>query len=186
MSAERPDDPPARAVAESCPGCGLATSRGGGPVPEEHVASAGCFALYGHLLARGYADPEYYRVAHQVVVDAYATQHAGGTSRRQVQTVGLCLMTLRLFLDNGVHPAEGPALHKRMVARRPDFTRLAPPDTRGLMTVADVLTARSASEHARHALEWGAQVWRAWAPHHATIATWNAHALASTGTRRRP
>ena len=160
-----------------CPGCGLRAPGSGESEPAEHRASVGCYAAYGRLLARDYSDPERYRLAHQVVVDAYAAQHAGGTGHREVQRVALCLMTLCLFVEDGVLPARGPALHRRMVAHRPDLTWLAPPPTHGLMTVADVLPARTAAEHADLALRWGAQVWRAWTPHHATVRAWNTTAL---------
>lgn len=72
---------------------------------------------------------------------------------------------------------EGPALHKRMVAHRPDFTWLAPPPQRSLLTVADVTTAHGAGEHHQLVREWGRQVWQAWSPHHPTIRAWNAYAL---------
>lgn len=158
--------------------CGLTAAETGGPAPAEHVASPACYQLYGQLLARDYSNPDCYRRAHQMNVDAYAAQHAGGTSRREVQTVGLCLMTLCLFCEDGVDPADGPALHKRMVAHRPDFTWLAPPPQHDVMTVGDVLTARDATEHERLTREWACQVWQAWAPHHGTIRKWNAQALA--------
>ena len=181
MTPPHPSNPSASWAADpsvpTCPGCGLRAPDAGGLAPAEHRASPGCYALYGELIARDYADPEYYRRAHQVIVDAYAAQHAGGTSRRETQTVGLCLMTLCLFVEDGVPPADGPALHKRMVAHRPDFPWLQPPPTHGLMTVADVLRARTADEHAHLALQWGEQVWQAWKPHHATIRAWNSAAL---------
>jgi hypothetical protein len=160
----------------TCAGCGLVTLDPGGPAPAEHIASAACFAAYGQVLARSYTDPAYRRV-HQMVVDAYAAQHAGGTTRRQVQTVALCLMTLCLFVEDDVEIAEGPALHKAMVARRPDFTWLAPPPRPGLLTIAEVLTAEGPAEHCRLVREWGGQVWQAWSQHHATIRAWNAQAL---------
>ncbi len=165
--------PSAGLVVAACPGCGVSAPSAGGAPPVEHHASAGCYALYCQLLARDYANPEYYRLAHQIVVDAYAAQHAGGTSRREIQTVALCLMTLGLFVEDGVPPADGPALHKRMVTPRPDFTWLQPPALDGLMTVADLLPAATAEEHAYLALRWGTQVWQAWKPHHATIRAWN-------------
>ncbi len=170
------DKQPAEPAEGACPGCGLITWETGGPAPAELIASPACYRLYGELLARDYSDPNYRRV-HQMNVDAYAAQHAGGSSRREVQMVGLCLVTLCLFCDHGIDPAEGPALHKQMVAHRPDLTPLAPPPQHGLMTVADVLTARDAAEHERLVRQWACQVWQAWSPHHATIREWNAQAL---------
>lgn len=112
-----------------------------------------------------------------MIVDAYAAQHAGGTSRREVQSVALCLMTLCLFIENDVDPAQGPALHKQMVVHRPNFVWLAPPKQLGSMTVADVLIARDKDEHCLLVRAWGNQVWQAWATHHATIRAWNNQAL---------
>jgi hypothetical protein len=136
--------------------------------------------VYGEVLARSYGDPEC-RTVHQVLVDAYAVQHAprdaGGASRRQVQEVALCLMTLGLVVEDGVDPREGPALHKRMVARRPEFRWLAPPPSSGPTTVGDVRGAHDAVEHRRLVLAWGGQVWRAWVAHHATVRAWNTYAL---------
>ena len=177
-----------RSGTSTCPGCGLTAPGAAGPAPVEHVASAACWEAYGQLLSRSYTDATY-RAVHQLVVDAYAAQHAGGTSRREVQAVALCLMTLCLVIEHGVDPGEGPALHKRMVAHRPGFTWLAPPPQHDLMTVADVLAARDADEHRRLVTEWARQVWLAWSAHHATIRAWNDHALGRSpepATGRRP
>jgi hypothetical protein len=160
----------------TCPGCGLTAPERPGAAPEERSVSAACWAMYGQVLARSYTDPRY-RVVHQMVVDAYTAQHAGGTSRRRVQEVALCLMTLCRVIENGVDPAQGPALHKRMVAHRPDFTWLEPPREQAPMTVADILTAHDAEVYCQRVREWGHQVWQVWASHHATIRAWNADAL---------
>lgn len=159
-----------------CPGCGLVATEASGPPPVEHTGSGACYALYGELLARSYGDPGF-RQVHQLVVDAYAAQHAGGTSRREIQTVALCLMTLALVIEHDVDPAEGPRLHKQMVRNRQPFRWLQPPPQRHLLTVRDVLAARDMDEHARLVREWARQVWAAWAPHHATIQHWTKLAL---------
>lgn len=163
-------------VPTTCPGCGLISSQVPGPVPTELLASPGCWEQYGRASARSFVDPAY-RSVHQILVDAYAGQHAGGTSRRQVQLVALCLMTLCLVVENGADPADGPALHQRMMRRRLDFVWLAPPPRSGPLTVADVLTADGRDEYCRLVRRWGQQVWYSWAPHHATIRAWNACAL---------
>ncbi len=133
--------------------------------------------MYGELLARSYGDPAY-RGVHQMVVDAYAAQHAGGTTRREVQTVALCLMTLCLFLEEDVDPKAGPLLHKQMALNRPHFHWLEPPPQEHISTVADVLDAKDAAEHWGAVRLWAGEVWRAWTPHHATIRLWNSQALA--------
>ena len=166
----------------SCPGCGLVAPATGGPLPDGRGASAECWGRYGELLARSYSVAEY-RHVHQLVVDSYIVQHPGGDSRREVQGLALCLMTLCLFVEDDADPREGPALHKQMMADRPDYFHwLRPPPLHGLMTAVDVLAARDAAEHERLVWAWGRDVWRAWAPHYATIRAWNARALSKPGT----
>lgn len=160
----------------SCPGCGFTAVAPDGSPPAEHTASAACYAVYGELLARSYSDASFHPV-HQLIVDAYAGQHAGGTSRREVQTVALCLMTLCVFIEHDVDPAAGPRLHTQMVLNRPPFRWLQPPPQRHLLTVADVLAAADADEHRRLVRRWARQIWEAWAPHHETIRHWNELAL---------
>lgn len=160
----------------TCPGCGLRTPDTGGTPPAERGASAGCWERYGELLARSYSG-EAYRAVHQLIVDAYIAQHPAGQTRREIQTVALCLMTLCLFIEDGSDPRQGPALHKRMMANRPNFRWLRPPRLHGLLTVADILPASTPDEHERLAWAWGRQVWQAWTPHHPTIREWNSAAL---------
>ncbi|MEV7174605.1 DUF5946 family protein [Streptomyces sp. NPDC093224] len=153
-----------------CSGCGLSAAATGDVLPDHPKASAECFALYTRLLARSYQDPAY-RGVHQMVVDAYNTQHPEGTDHRTVQGVGVCLMTLCLFLEEGVDPGAGPRLHKAM-ARNPVFAWLRPPPLHGLMTVADIVTAAGPSEHERLVREWCRQIWQAWTPHHHEVRRW--------------
>ncbi|MEV0649832.1 DUF5946 family protein [Phytomonospora sp. NPDC050363] len=161
-----------------CPGCGLVTAESSGPPAPGRNASAGCWEVYGTVLARSYGLPDH-RPVHQIVVDAHIAQHPLSSNRREIASVALCLMTLCLFVEDGADPRDGAALHKRMVARRPDFHALAAPDLTGLPTVADVAAARDAAEHTRLVWEWGRAVWATWEDEHATIRAWNAEALGS-------
>lgn len=161
-----------------CPGCGLtAASTTTALPPAELVASGPCYEVYGELLARDFNDHGYYRVAHQMVVDAYAAQHAGCTTRRGVQAVALCLMTLCLFVEEGVDPAHGPTLHQRMAANRPAFVWLSPPAPGGWLTVVDILPAQTVDEHEKLVRQWARQVWCAWSQHHLQIRQWNKQTL---------
>jgi len=45
---------------------------------------------------------------HQLIVDAYAVQHPGGGDRRAVQSVGIHLMTLAMFIEDGVDQGSAP------------------------------------------------------------------------------
>jgi hypothetical protein len=153
-----------------CPGCGVELDDIEGPTHAYIGSSAACWARFGELLAREYQDPEWFR-PHQVTVDAYAAQHPGKPERRSIQSVAMHLMTLGMALERGMDPADAPALHRRMTDR-PEYVWLEPPPLAGRLNVLDVLQARSPEEHERRVWAWGADVWDAWAPHHAQVWEW--------------
>jgi hypothetical protein len=116
---------------------------------------------------------------HQLVVDAYAVQHPGGVLAQQVQSVGIHLMTLALFIEDGTDPALGTSLHREMVAR-PVFHYLPPPSSRGELTYADVPSGGPVNEARSAAYAWAGSVWSAWGEHHSTVDSW----LRESGLRR--
>jgi Family of unknown function (DUF5946) len=158
---------PARSA---CPGCGVLLPEVQGPAHAYLDCSPACWALYGEVLAREYADPAYFHV-HQLTVDTYAVQHPGRPERRSIQSTALHLITLCLVVERGADPADGPRLHKRL-AKRSGFRWLDPPRPIGRLTVADVHRERSAGEHERLVHRWGADAWAAWELHHATVREW--------------
>lgn len=154
-----------------CPGCGMAVPAGplvnapGGP------AAATCVALFGEALAASYLDPARRRV-HQLIVDAYTTQHPGGASSREIQAVAICLMTLHLFVDRDTDPAYGPALHKVMVDSPVSFRWLEPPALRATPKVSAVVRVCTEDQYTAAVGSWAREVWAAWHPHHDTIRSW--------------
>lgn len=163
---------------ERCPGCGIVLPAHPGTAHRYMTASAACWAGYGELLAVQYADPA--RMAfHQVVVDAYAAQHPGGELPQQVQSVGIHLMTLALFLDDGTDPALGTSLHQAMVAR-PVFHYLPRPVSCGGLTYADVPLSGPVDEARSAVYAWAGSVWSAWGEHHSAVDSW----LRESGLRR--
>lgn len=80
-------------------------------------------------------------------------------------------MTLGMVLERDLDPADAPKLHKAM-AHRPEFSWLEPPRMSGRKKVTDVLPATDSEAHERLVREWGADVWDAWSPHHATVWEW--------------
>lgn len=136
------------------------------------TSSPACWEGYGALLAAQYSSPPR-MTFHQLVVDAYAAQHPGGDDRRAIQSVGIHLMTIAMFLEDGVDPALGTSLHRRMV-ERPVFHRLHRPGA----LPAERLTWRhvpldgSAELAKGRAYEWARAVWAEWEPHHAIVRGW--------------
>lgn len=164
------------ALAPACPGCGERFLPP--PVDELHPyigASTGCWAAFGELLAREFEDPAYGR-AHRHTVDVYAAQHPGQNARRQRQSVALHLVGICHWLEHGVELERLNAITHRLADERPDWPWLDPPSSH-VMTVADVLKARSGDEHVRLVRAWAEGVWAAWARHHDTVRRWAAEAL---------
>lgn len=161
---------------DRCPGCGMMAPEGSTPVPPEYRASSGCWQRYGELLARSYDAPEH-RSVHQLVVDTYVAQHPADASRRSVQQLALCLMTLDLFLEQGWDVKLGPQLHQRMMANLPELHALDPPETWTDLTVEHVLAVEDAATYRELVRAWSQQVWSRWRDHHLTIRRWNDQAL---------
>ena len=153
----------------SCPGCVAQFASIDGPVHPYMTSSPGCWRAFGELLAADYSSPA--RMAfHQVIVDAYAAQHPGVGEARQVQSVGLHLMTLCLFLEHGADPADGARLH-RMMIRRPAFHRLRRCGP-GTLTALHVPLCGDDELARRAAFEWAAAVWESYRQDRQTVREW--------------
>ena len=66
-----------------CPGCGARVRDFDGATHAYIGAVAGCWELFGEVLAREYEQPAYFAV-HHLTVDAYAVQHPGTPSPRTI------------------------------------------------------------------------------------------------------
>ncbi|GAC1532963.1 MAG: hypothetical protein NVS3B1_27200 [Marmoricola sp.] len=134
------------------------------------TSTAGCWRGFGEVLAGDYSSRARMAVC-QLVVDAYAAQHPGdGSMPQQVQSVGLHLMTLCLFLEQGADPALGTALHRKMV-RRPTFTRLERTGV-GELTWRHLPKGGDPQEFRDAAHAWAQSVWRTYRDAHPTVRTW--------------
>lgn len=160
----------ARAPASSsrCPGCGLELPRSDFPYTGYFHASRECWSVYTEILAREFQDAVVFGRVHQLTVDAYAVQHAGGP--QSDKSVGVHLVGLYLVLERGLTPPEVPPHLQRLVPRVSRWPHFEPPVERGASTVRDVAAASSSMEHAARARAWAEEVWRAWRTHHASIA----------------
>lgn len=157
--------------AEKCMGCGGQFPKIDGPVHRYMESSPGCWAAFGEVLAREYSDPTYFEV-HRLSVDTYAVQHPGSPSRQSIQSVGLHLIRLSLFLEHGLLNENANAVMINAGKYKHSFIWLEPPDSLGLLTVADVVNARTVDEHKVSVRAWAQCAWEAWLPHHETVRTW--------------
>jgi Family of unknown function (DUF5946) len=153
-------------TASKCGQCGAVLATTDDPRPAGQLSSGACFAAYGRVLARCYEDPHLLQ-ARQLAVDAWAVQHPAPSSRISDQSLALHLMTLHLFLEEGVDPAQGPALHNSMMSGRHQYTWLQPPLDRGALSVADLSPLDQ-----QHLQAWARAAWQAWDTHHSTVLSW--------------
>lgn len=147
----------------TCPGCGLEMALGERAYDRKYHASAECWSVFEGVLAAEFENPALFGQVHQLTVDTYCVQHAGG--RHPDQSVCIHLVGLYLMLERGLAPVEVPPLLQRL-AGRTVWPHLDPPAPCAGLTVYDVATADSAQAHVARVREWAAQVWRAWSPYH--------------------
>ena len=142
-----------------------------GPVHEYMESSPGCWATFGRVLAREYSDPQFFET-HRLTVDSYAVQHPGRPSRQSIQSVGVHLVRLCLFIEHELAPEEANSAMLAAARRKSEYFWLEPPASLGVLTVADIDACASVQQHKALVRSWAAQMWQVWAPHHATIRGW--------------
>lgn len=165
------------ALGEACPGCGARYAPHATDETHAYIgASPACWAAFGELLAREFQDPAYGRI-HRHTVDVYTVQHPGDDARRQRQSVAIHLIGLCHWLEHGLDaPRVIAATQAMLKVDRPDWPWLEPPAEYDI-TVGDVLSAESGSEHERLVRAWAERTWEAWAAHHEVVRLWAADAL---------
>lgn len=155
-----------------CLSCGALAPEMEGPTHKYLLASPGCWALYGEILARDYSEYNYPPV-HGLVVDAYAVQHPGQPVRQAIQSVAVHLIGLCLSLEKGMESKKVTQAIGRATKFSDQFVWLDPPGNLGAITVADVVKAKTLEEYDRLGRAWAGSAWEAWTVHHARIRKWS-------------
>jgi len=155
----------------ACPACGGEYPDIQGPVHRYMTSSPGCWAVYGEILAREYNNPGFFEV-HRLTVDAYAVQHPGSTDRQSIQSVGVHLVRLCLFLEHGLSAEHANDAMLKAAKNKHRFRWLKPPESLGGITAADVAKAGSIDRHKELVRAWAQSAWDAWSDHHQTVRSW--------------
>jgi hypothetical protein len=134
-------------------------------------SSPACWHAFGQVLEREYSLPDLSAVL-RLSVDAYAVQHPGGDSRQAIQSVGVHLARLCLFLERGLAPEDANAAMLRIGRGKAAMFKLERPSSLGAITVVDVLAAESPEAHAEMSRRWAESAWQAWSAHHETVRRW--------------
>lgn len=140
-----------------------------GPVHPYMKSSAGCWKLYGEVLAKEYSLENYDPLIHRVTVDTYAIQHPGEPERRSINSVNLHFLRLYLVLHNLVEGSKANEIMKRMSENtklKEKFVWLEPPSFENTITVADVWKSSERESHVKIVLEWGHSVLDRWTEKH--------------------
>jgi hypothetical protein len=142
-------------------------------------ASSACWALFGAVLAREFADPAYYRDVHFLTVATYAVQHPSRPNWAAAETLSLQLITMQLATEGNLPRQDIESALARLATSPPRRLRwLEPPQPNGTVTVDHLLQAANAAQHRSAVRGWAANVWMAWREHHDTIRGWAAEAIA--------
>jgi hypothetical protein len=156
---------------QACPGCGLEAPELEAPTPALLGASPACWAIYGRLLVREYSAP-IDDVVRRLTVATYAAQHPDTSQPRSSGSTAVHLIALCLMLERGASAQQTTALPPTMLERAQALHWLEPSTPNGTINVADVLSARTPTEHAQLVGRWATNVWSAWAAQHAQVRRW--------------
>lgn len=152
-----------------CPGCGLHM-----PVSETaayqgyYNTTPECWSVYAEALGQEYSNVMLFGRVHQLTVDSYAVQHAGGAHPDKSITIHLA--GLHLVLARGISPPSVPRHLQRLANGVQVWPHFPPPTGLGALTIFDVALADSAEAHINRVRAWASQVWQAWSPYHAEVA----------------
>jgi len=152
----------------ACPGCGLTIASAALDYDRKFNASAACWSVFEDVIALEFQNATLFRGAHQITVDAYAVQHAGG--RHPDKSVDVHLVGLYWTMEMGVAPTEVPRKLQAMVSGNKIWPHFEVPAAGAKLTVQDVKLASGSMEaHIARVREWGAAVWKSWGVHHDAV-----------------
>lgn len=174
--------PDAGTAMSRCPGCGVLLPDCQKTPPDRCNASGECVQLYSDLMCYTVAkqDPAF---IHQHAVDAYAAQHAGGTTRNI--TVAFGLIGLYLALEKKYTGKQVQRAHMQIARVRKDWPGLEPPSQPAALTVMDVLNVPNGPDKDAMILRWMAAVWASWAEQQQWVRTVTEEMVKGSNKKRR-
>jgi hypothetical protein len=129
------------------------------PATARYNASVECLGLFHRLSGIHFdeADPAF---IHQVAVDCYGAQHAGGPAKPIAAVfalVGLCL-----HLEHGFTGKQVQAAHTALGRTQKHWPALPAPTARFPVTVESVVACATASSRTVQLKVWAQATWEAW------------------------
>jgi hypothetical protein len=137
--------------------------------------SAECWGVFTEVLGVEFSNAIIFGQVHQVTVDTYAVQHAGGS--HPDKSLGVHLSGLHLALESQLRPPYIARCLQQLASAVEVWPHYSPPTPEHPLTVLDVALAQSPQEHIEKVREWSAWVWNAWRGYHPDVAALVAHHL---------
>ena len=153
-----------------CPGCGLKMPAHEATAPPRsyYNTNAECWDLYTEVLGEEYSNAVLFGQVHQLTVDTYAVQHAGGPHPNK--SLDIHLFGLYLAFEKGIRSPYIPPLLQRLATDIKVWPHYEPPTERVALTVFDVAFCSATEDHIRIVSEWAQSVWMTWSDYHAEVA----------------
>ena len=159
-----------------CPGCGLKMPWNAKAAYNGYYnTSPECWEVYTEVLGAEFSNAVLFGQVHQLTVDTYAVQHAGG--HHPDKSIGVHLTGLYLTLGRGMHPMQVPRLLQALAGQVGNWPHYPPPADQGPLTIFDIALAESAEGHMHQSRAWARQVWEAWKIYHNEIAAFASNYL---------
>lgn len=132
-------------------------------------------ALYHELTYYTLGHPDLKYFIHQHMVDAYKAQHAD----ENTSPIGLyfSLAGLYLFLEKGFTGRQVQLAHMHIAKSKKPWPKILLPDSRGDVTVADVVQCAPGPERDEKIKDWCRSVWEAYRPVQDEIRKWTEREL---------
>lgn len=163
----------------TCPGCLLELPAVKNPIDKYYYnCSPECAMVFDAVQGVEFSNPILFSEVHQLTVDTYCVQHAGG--RHPAKSVTIHLAGLFAWHEMNIASRE-IAKYLQLFVRNyqkefnirgggeAGWPIFALPKSAYDMRISDVQNCASASEHDDVVRKWCASVWRAWADHHDEI-----------------
>jgi len=128
-------------------------------------ASDECWSLFTEVIGAEFSNAVLFGQVHQLTVDAYAAQHAGGP--HPDKSVAVHLSGLYLAFERGIPPTSIAPLLQQLATRVHDWPHFEPPSVTWPHTIFDVAIA---NDHITAVREWSAGVWAGWGGEHEAVA----------------
>ncbi len=112
----------------------------------------------------GHGGPEF---IHQLVVDAWAAQHATATTKPIALT--FALVGLYLHVEKGVSGRQVQRVHMTLAKRKREWPSFPLPSDRGSMTAREVMAAPPGPERDRAIDAWCESVWKSFRSSEPTV-----------------